>query len=81
MKKLIDQIMLFFGIREQESKTVVVQFQLPNGKKFGVEAVDNLLEYHREYKCKKHWDYQGLAVPTNNCNDCWEYYSKKAYNK
>ena len=32
-------------------------------------------------KCKVHWEYQGLAYPTNNCNTCWEYYSEKTKGK
>jgi len=32
-------------------------------------------------KCKVHWEYQGLALPTNNCNVCWEYYSQKGKSK
>ena len=37
----------------------------------------SFLQYHHELKCKKHWEYQGMAAPINNCNDCWEYYAKK----
>ncbi len=77
MKKIIDWVKSFFGIKEKKSETVTVQFQLPDGKRFDIEAV-HILDYHKEFKCKKHWDYHGMAVPTNNCNDCWEYYSKKA---
>ncbi len=25
-------------------------------------------------KCKEHWEYQGLAVPTNQCTTCWDMY-------
>jgi len=35
------------------------------------------LSYHLESKCKTHWEYHGLASPTNNCNECWEYYAQK----
>ena len=37
--------------------------------------------YSGSAKCKIHWEYNGLALPTNNCNVCWEYYSKKSNKK
>jgi hypothetical protein len=59
--------------KKKEPEKVVVRFSLPDGKKFGIEAIklnDN------PFGCKKHPNYAPVAPPTNNCNDCWEYYSK-----
>jgi hypothetical protein len=30
-----------------------------------------------ELGCKLHPDYLGSAPPTNNCNSCWQFYSKQ----
>jgi hypothetical protein len=35
------------------------------------------LEYLPTETCKTHRDYTGMIPPKNNCNRCWEYYSKK----
>lgn len=59
--------------KKKEPEKVVVQFSLPDGKKFGIEAI-KLLD--NPFGCKKHPDYVPVAPPINNCNDCWEYYSK-----
>lgn len=46
----------------------------------GMETGSNqLLKYHTQTKCKTHWDYHGLAIPTNNCNVCWQMYSEKRW--
>lgn len=37
-----------------------------------------LLYKKPQAKCKIHWEYQGLAVPINNCSNCWAYYSHQS---
>ena len=47
-----------------------------------ITGSSSLLSYRPQaVKCKIHWEYKGLAVPTNNCNTCWEYYSQKYKNR
>jgi len=70
-----------FGSKKNESEKVVVHFKLPNGKNLDIEAIKPLEYLPTESKCKKHWEYTGISAPTNNCNDCWEYYSKKVNHK
>ena len=59
---------------EKETEKVIVHFKLPDGKQFGIEAI-KLNE--NPFGCKKHPEYSGIGIPKNNCNDCWEYHSKR----
>jgi hypothetical protein len=45
-----------------------------DGGKIEVEAIK--LPEKNPFGCKKHPDYIPIVPPKNNCNDCWEYYSK-----
>lgn len=61
--------------KKDEPEKVTAHFRLPNGKEFDVE--DFKMVYQHEFKCKIHWDYHGVAEPTNGCQACWEYYKKQ----
>jgi len=53
---------------EKNFDRVPVTFVLPSGKPLTLENFYN--------SCKKHPEYTGKNIPTNNCNDCWEFHSK-----
>lgn len=66
-------------VKKKKPEEVSVHFRLPNGKEFDVKAIKPF-EYQTQTKCKIHWEYQGLACPTNNCNVCWQMYAEKVKN-
>jgi len=61
--------------KKQETDKVTVHFVLPNGKKFDIVALKAQMD--KDASCPIHKDYTGVIAPTNNCNICWEYHSKK----
>ena len=61
--------------KKQETDEVTVHFVLPNGKKFDIVAINAQMD--KDASCPIHKDYTGMTAPTNNCNICWEIYSKK----
>jgi hypothetical protein len=65
--------------RKKVPDEVVVRFRLPDGKEIDVTAVKlrPFLEYQNQLHCKDHENYSGATEPINNCNVCWEIYSKK----
>ena len=70
---MFNWIKSWWNRKKEPEKVVVVHFSLPDGKKFDIEALklsDN------PFSCKKHPEYVPVEPPKNNCNDCWEYYSK-----
>ena len=63
--------------KKKNSKQEFIQCVIDNNKKINekLNKLDNL------FSCKKHPEYVPIAPPKNNCNDCWEYYSKGHTNK
>lgn len=66
-----------FARKKKKTDEVVVHFKLPDGKLIDVTAIRPPEYKDTHPKCKLHWEYQGISVPTNNCNMCWEYYAQK----
>lgn len=54
--------------------------QKPTSEKEIITMSLTTMEYN-SVKCKMHQEYQGSTIPTNNCNTCWDYYSKVNRNK
>ncbi len=57
--------------KKDSDNRITIDFILPDGKKFGIECF--------KLGCKEHPEYSGKFAPTNNCNDCWEFYSKNRH--
>jgi hypothetical protein len=66
-------VKFLFAKKSKNPEKVVIGFVLPDGKKFNIEAIKPSTN---PFACKIHPDYIPVSPPTNNCNSCWEYYSK-----
>ena len=69
----------WYGERKKGPEEVVEHFTLPDDKETNVITInpEHFLEYQHQDHCKLHENYSGATPPINNCNICWEIYSKK----
>ena len=70
---MFEWIKLIFEDKETKEE---ITSSLPE-KSIGTVMPIRFLEYLPVETCKIHKNYCGFIPPTNNCNGCWEYYSKK----
>ena len=57
--------------RKQETNEIILhQTTITNSKRFDITSL-------KDEVCPKHPEYLGVKPPINNCNDCWEYHSKR----
>lgn len=58
-------------VKEQKTNEIIpTQTIILNNERFDITSL-------KDEVCLKHPEYLGVKPPTNNCNDCWEFHSKR----